>query len=58
MLKSYLPALIFILLGFLWGGLVRHFVTQQATFAVNSVAHVWGSRGSIATASRREPAVA
>ena len=32
------------LLGFLWGGLMRHFVTQQATFAVNSVAHVWGSR--------------
>ncbi|MFO0799932.1 MAG: acyl-CoA desaturase [Gemmataceae bacterium] len=41
------------LLGFLWGGLVRHFVTQQATFAVNSVAHVWGSRPYPTTDSSR-----
>lgn len=30
--------------GFLWGGLVRVFVLQQATFAVNSVCHLWGAR--------------
>lgn len=29
---------------FIWGGLVRIFVLQQATFAVNSVCHLWGSR--------------
>jgi stearoyl-CoA desaturase (Delta-9 desaturase) len=32
------------LLGFLWGGLLRHFFTLQATFMVNSVNHLWGSR--------------
>lgn len=30
--------------GFVWGGLVRVFFLQQATFAVNSACHVWGSR--------------
>ncbi len=30
--------------GFLWGGLVRVFLLQQATFAVNSACHLWGSR--------------
>lgn len=30
--------------GFLWGGLVRIFVLQQATFAVNSACHLWGKR--------------
>ena len=30
--------------GFLWGGLVRVFLLQQATFAVNSVCHLWGTR--------------
>ncbi len=30
--------------GFLWGGLVRVFVLQQATFAVNSACHLWGTR--------------
>lgn len=29
---------------FLWGGLVRVFLLQQATFAVNSACHLWGSR--------------
>jgi stearoyl-CoA desaturase (delta-9 desaturase) len=28
--------------GFLWGGLVRVFILQQATFAVNSACHLWG----------------
>jgi stearoyl-CoA desaturase (delta-9 desaturase) len=30
--------------GLLWGGLVRLFLTQHVTFAVNSVCHLWGSR--------------
>jgi stearoyl-CoA desaturase (delta-9 desaturase) len=30
--------------GFLWGGLVRTFIVQQFTFAVNSLCHVYGSR--------------
>lgn len=30
--------------GFLWGGLVRVFLLQQATFAVNSACHLWGKR--------------
>jgi stearoyl-CoA desaturase (delta-9 desaturase) len=33
-----------ILTGFLWGGLVRVFVVQQFTFAVNSLCHIYGSR--------------
>ena len=32
------------LIGLLWGGLLRHFLTLQATFCVNSVNHLWGSR--------------
>jgi stearoyl-CoA desaturase (delta-9 desaturase) len=32
------------LIGFLWGGLLRHFLTLQATFCVNSVTHLFGSR--------------
>lgn len=30
--------------GLLWGGLVRVFLLQQATFAVNSACHLWGKR--------------
>ncbi len=30
--------------GLVWGGLVRVFVLQQATFAVNSACHLWGKR--------------
>ena len=30
--------------GFVWGGLVRVFVLQQSTFAVNSACHIWGRR--------------
>jgi stearoyl-CoA desaturase (Delta-9 desaturase) len=29
---------------FIWAGLVRVFVLQHATFAVNSACHLWGSR--------------
>jgi stearoyl-CoA desaturase (Delta-9 desaturase) len=29
---------------FLWAGLVRVFVLQHATFAVNSACHIWGAR--------------
>lgn len=29
---------------FIWAGLVRVFVLQHATFAVNSACHIWGSR--------------
>ena len=32
------------LMGFLWGGLLRHVVCTQTTHAVNSICHVWGSR--------------
>jgi len=32
------------LIGFLWGGLLRHAATEQSTCAVNSVCHVWGLR--------------
>ena len=32
------------LLGFLWGGLVRTFVVHHATWSVNSLCHVFGSR--------------
>lgn len=32
------------LIGFLWGGLLRHALTQQTTYAVNSITHIWGSR--------------
>jgi stearoyl-CoA desaturase (delta-9 desaturase) len=32
------------LIGLLWGGLLRHFLTLQATFCVNSVNHLWGTR--------------
>src|SRR5262249_32306578 len=30
--------------GFLWGGLVRVFVAQQATWSINSMCHLFGSR--------------
>jgi stearoyl-CoA desaturase (Delta-9 desaturase) len=30
--------------GFVWGGLVRVFVLQHSTFAVNSACHIWGKR--------------
>jgi stearoyl-CoA desaturase (delta-9 desaturase) len=30
--------------GFLWGGLARVFLLQQATFAVNSACHLWGKQ--------------
>lgn len=30
--------------GLLWGGFVRLTVTNQVTYAVNSICHVWGSR--------------
>lgn len=32
------------LTGFLWGGLVRIFVLQHATFSINSICHVFGRR--------------
>jgi stearoyl-CoA desaturase (delta-9 desaturase) len=32
------------LIGFLWGGLLRQAFTEQMTYAINSVCHVWGSR--------------
>ena len=28
----------------IWGGLVRVFVLQHSTFAVNSACHIWGKR--------------
>jgi stearoyl-CoA desaturase (Delta-9 desaturase) len=33
-----------VLLGFLWGGLVRVFLVHHVTWSVNSVCHLWGSQ--------------
>lgn len=33
-----------VLLGFLWGGLVRVFLVHHVTWSVNSVCHLWGAR--------------
>jgi stearoyl-CoA desaturase (Delta-9 desaturase) len=33
-----------VLLGFLWGGLVRVFLVHHVTWSVNSVCHLWGRR--------------
>jgi len=33
-----------VLLGFLWGGLVRVFIGHHVTWSVNSVCHLWGTR--------------
>jgi stearoyl-CoA desaturase (Delta-9 desaturase) len=30
--------------GYIWGGLVRIFITHHATWSVNSICHMWGSR--------------
>ena len=30
--------------GFVWGGLVRYYIVQQVTFAINSVGHTMGAR--------------
>jgi stearoyl-CoA desaturase (delta-9 desaturase) len=33
-----------VLLGFLWGGLVRILLIHHVTWSVNSICHIWGSR--------------
>jgi len=33
------------LLGLLWGGLARIFIVHHLTWSINSVCHIWGSRG-------------
>ncbi len=33
-----------VLLGFLWGGLVRIFLVHHVTWSINSVCHIWGTR--------------
>ena len=33
-----------VLLGFLWGGLVRVFFVHHVTWSINSVCHLWGSK--------------
>jgi stearoyl-CoA desaturase (Delta-9 desaturase) len=33
-----------VLLGFLWGGLARVFLVHHATWSINSVCHIWGTR--------------
>lgn len=33
-----------VLLGFLWGGLVRIFLVHHVTWSINSVCHIWGAR--------------
>jgi stearoyl-CoA desaturase (delta-9 desaturase) len=32
-----------VLLGFVWGGLVRVFLVHHVTWSVNSICHLWGS---------------
>lgn len=34
-----------VLLGFLWGGLVRILLVHHVTWSVNSVCHLWGTKG-------------
>ncbi|MHC5023982.1 MAG: acyl-CoA desaturase [Planctomycetota bacterium] len=33
-----------VLLGFIWGGLVRVFLVHHVTWSINSVCHIWGAR--------------
>jgi stearoyl-CoA desaturase (delta-9 desaturase) len=33
-----------VLLGFIWGGLVRVFFVHHVTWSVNSICHLWGTR--------------
>jgi stearoyl-CoA desaturase (delta-9 desaturase) len=33
-----------VLLGFVWGGLVRIFLVHHVTWSINSVCHLWGSQ--------------
>lgn len=33
-----------VLLGFIWGGLVRIFLVHHVTWSINSVCHIWGTR--------------
>ncbi len=33
-----------VLLGFIWGGLVRVFLVHHVTWSINSVCHIWGTR--------------
>jgi stearoyl-CoA desaturase (delta-9 desaturase) len=33
-----------VLLGFIWGGLVRILLVHHVTWSINSVCHIWGSR--------------
>ena len=42
-----------VLLGFLWGGLVRIFLVHHVTWSVNSVCHLWGTPA--VRERRREP---
>jgi stearoyl-CoA desaturase (delta-9 desaturase) len=32
------------LMGFLWGGMLRHAVNHQGAFVINSLGHVWGTQ--------------
>ena len=32
-----------VLLGFIWGGLVRIFLVHHMTWSINSVCHIWGT---------------
>ena len=33
-----------VLLGFIWGGLVRIFIVHHITWSINSVCHIWGTQ--------------
>ncbi|MCC6283927.1 MAG: fatty acid desaturase [Phycisphaerales bacterium] len=48
-----------VLLGFLWGGLVRILLVHHITWSVNSVCHLWGTRPfAVRDESRNNPLVA
>src|SRR5262249_15458647 len=45
------------LLGVLWGGLVRMLVVHHATFAINSITHILGSRPFVTSDRSRNNAL-
>jgi stearoyl-CoA desaturase (delta-9 desaturase) len=46
-----------LLLGFLWGGLVRVLVVHHITWSVNSICHLWGTRPFATTDHSRNNAL-
>lgn len=46
-----------VLLGFIWGGLARIFLVHHATWSINSVCHLWGTRPFISHDESRNNAI-